>query len=151
MINGTVGMAVHLSTSCQPIPGDPIVGSLDAKRGLVVHTHDCLRIRRQLGHDAQKWVDVEWAPEVNGQFDVRIRVEIRNQRGVLAKISSAIAEADSDIVHISMDDLGGMYTTLFFTLQVRDRKHLARVMRNIRHLPEVSRIARIRESEEKPL
>ncbi len=151
MINGTDGMAVHLSTCCQPIPGDPIVGSLDAKRGLVVHTHDCLRIRRQLGHDAQKWVDVEWAPEVNGQFDVRIRVEIRNQRGVLAKISSAIAEADSDIVHISMDDLGGMYTTLFFTLQVRDRKHLARVMRNIRHLPEVSRIARIRESEEKPL
>lgn len=151
MINGTDGMAVHLSTCCQPIPGDPIVGSLDAKRGLVVHTHDCLRIRRQLGHDAQKWVDVEWAPEVNGQFDVRIRVEIRNQRGVLAKISSAIAEADSDIVHISMEDLGGMYTTLFFTLQVRDRKHLARVMRNIRHLPEVSRIARIRESEEKPL
>lgn len=151
MINGADGMAVHLSTCCQPIPGDPIVGSLDAKRGLVVHTHDCLRIRRQLGHDAQKWVDVEWAPEVNGQFDVRIRVEIRNQRGVLAKISSAIAEADSDIVHISMDDLGGMYTTLFFTLQVRDRKHLARVMRNIRHLPEVSRIARIRESEEKPL
>ena len=151
MINGADGVAVHLSTCCQPIPGDPIVGSLDAKRGLIVHTHDCLRIRRQLGHDAQKWVDVEWAPDINGQFDVRIRVEIRNQRGVLAKISSAIAEAESDIVHISMDDLGGMYTTLFFTLQVRDRKHLARVMRNIRHLPEVSRIARIRESEEKPL
>lgn len=151
VINGGDGMAVHLSTCCQPIPGDPIVGSLDAKRGLVVHTHDCLRIRRQLGHDAQKWVDVEWAHEIQGQFDVRIRVEIRNQRGVLARVSSAIADADSNIVHISMDDAGGMYTTLFFTLQVRDRKHLAGVMRNIRHLPEVSRIIRIRESEEKPL
>ena len=151
MINGADGMAVHLSTCCQPIPGDPIVGSLDAKRGLVVHTHDCLKIRRQLGHDAQKWVDVEWAHEIAGQFDVRIRVEIRNQRGVLAKISSAIAEADSNIVHISMDDAGGMYTTLFFTLQVRDRKHLATVMRNVRHIPEVSRISRIRESEERAL
>ncbi len=70
---------------------------------------------------------------------------------VLAKISAAIAEADSNIVHISMDDAGGMYTTLFFTLQVRDRKHLATVLRNVRHLPEVSRIARIRESEERPL
>lgn len=151
MINGSDGMAVHLSTCCQPIPGDPIVGSLDPQRGLIVHTHDCLKIRRQLGHDTQKWVDVEWATEIKGQFDVRIRVEIRNQRGVLAKISAAIAEADSNIVHISMDDTGGMYTTLYFTLQVRDRKHLASVMRNIRHMPEVSKIARIRDSEERPL
>ncbi len=149
LINGADGVAVHLSTCCQPIPGDPIVGSLDAMRGLVVHTHDCLRIRRHLGQDAQKWVDVEWAPEINSQFDVRIRVEIRNQRGVLAKISAAIAEADSNIVHISMDDAGGMYTTLFFTLQVRDRKHLAHVMRGVRHIPEVSRISRIRDSEER--
>jgi GTP pyrophosphokinase/guanosine-3',5'-bis(diphosphate) 3'-pyrophosphohydrolase len=151
MINGAEGIAVHLSTCCQPIPGDPIIGSLDPQRGLIVHTHDCLKIRRQLSHDKQKWVDVEWALEIKGQFDVRIRVEIRNQRGVLAKISAAIAEADSNIVHISMDDAGGMYTTLFFTLQVRDRKHLATVLRNVRHLPEVSRIARIRESEERPL
>ena len=64
---------------------------------------------------------------------------------------AAIAEADSNIVHISMDDTGGMYTTLYFTLQVRDRKHLASVMRNIRHMPEVSKIARIRDSEERPL
>lgn len=149
MIHGVDGMAVHMSSCCQPIPGDPIVGLLDSTRGLVVHTHDCLRIRRHLGQDSQKWVDVEWAPEVNSQFDVRIRVEIRNQRGVLAKISAAIAEADSNIVHISMDDAGGLYTTLFFTLQVRDRKHLASVMRNIRHIPEVSRIARIREADEK--
>ena len=149
MINGAEGVAVHLSSCCQPIPGDPIVGSLDSKRGLIVHTHDCLRIRRQLGQDAQKWVDVEWAPDIAGDFDVRIRVEIRNQRGVLAKISAAIAEADSNIVHISMDDVGGMYTTLYFTLQVRDRKHLAMVMRNVRHLPEVSRMTRIRDSEER--
>lgn len=106
MINGADGMAVLMSPCCQPIPGDPIVGLLDSQRGLVVHTHDCLKIRRQLGHATQKWVDVEWAPEVEGQFDVRVRVEIRNQRGVLAKISGAIAEADSNIVHISMDDAG---------------------------------------------
>lgn len=149
MINGADGMAVLMSPCCQPIPGDPIVGLLDSQRGLVVHTHDCLKIRRQLGHATQKWVDVEWAPEVEGQFDVRVRVEIRNQRGVLAKISGAIAEADSNIVHISMDDAGGMYTTLFFTLQVRDRKHLATVMRNVRHIPEVSRISRMREADEK--
>ena len=149
MINGADGMAVLMSPCCQPIPGDPIVGLLDSQRGLVVHTHDCLKIRRQLGHATQKWVDVEWAPEIEGQFDVRVRVEIRNQRGVLAKISSAIAEADSNIVHISMDDAGGMYTTLFFTLQVRDRKHLAAVMRNVRHIPEVSRISRMREADEK--
>lgn len=149
MINGADGMAVLMSPCCQPIPGDPIVGLLDSQRGLVVHTHDCLKIRRQLGHTTQKWVDVEWAPEVESQFDVRVRVEIRNQRGVLAKISSAIAEADSNIVHISMDDAGGMYTTLFFTLQVRDRKHLAAVMRNVRHIPEVSRISRMREADEK--
>lgn len=149
MINGADGMAVLISPCCQPIPGDPIVGLLDSQRGLVVHTHDCLKIRRQLGHATQKWVDVEWAPEVESQFDVRVRVEIRNQRGVLAKISSAIAEADSNIVHISMDDAGGMYTTLFFTLQVRDRKHLAAVMRNVRHIPEVSRISRMREADEK--
>jgi GTP pyrophosphokinase/guanosine-3',5'-bis(diphosphate) 3'-pyrophosphohydrolase len=150
-ISGADGVAVQLSTCCQPIPGDPIIGCLDARRGLIVHTHDCQKIRRQLGQEARKWVDVEWAPETTGQFDVCIRVEIRNQRGVLAKVSSAIAEADSNIVHISMDDVGGMYTILFFTLQVQDRKHLAIVMRHVRHVPEVSRIARVRDNENRSL
>jgi GTP pyrophosphokinase len=87
---------------------------------------------------------VEWAPEVGRMFDVNIRVTVVNQRGVLAKVAAAIAEHGSNIDNVSMDEDRSAYTGMQFTLQVTDRMHLARIMRGLRHIPEVIRIARMR-------
>ncbi len=147
-IHGTEGMAIQLARCCQPIPGDPIIGSIKKGSGLVIHTHDCPTIRKSRSTEPQKWIDVEWEPEDGKLFEIRIKVEVKNTRGVLAQVASAIAEAGSNIEHVAMDsDPERLFTVLRFTIQVAHRNHLAAVMRGMRHIPEVTRIVRERGGE----
>jgi GTP pyrophosphokinase/guanosine-3',5'-bis(diphosphate) 3'-pyrophosphohydrolase len=147
-IRGTEGMAIQLARCCQPIPGDPIIGSIRKGQGLVVHTHDCVSIRKSRAHEPQKWIDVEWEPEPGALFSVPIRVEVKNSRGVLAAVSSAIANGGSNIEAVAMDGaIERLFTSLLFTIQVSNRNHLAQIMRDLRHIPEVTRIIRERGSE----
>ncbi len=147
-IHGTEGMAIQLARCCQPIPGDPIIGSIRKGSGMVIHTHDCPAIRKSRSSEPQKWIDVEWEPEEGKLFDIRIRVEVKNRRGVLAQVAAAIAEAGSNIEHVAMDaDPERLFTLLRFTIQVAHRNHLAGVMRGMRHIPEVTRIVRERGGE----
>ncbi|MDD2662771.1 MAG: bifunctional (p)ppGpp synthetase/guanosine-3',5'-bis(diphosphate) 3'-pyrophosphohydrolase [Dechloromonas sp.] len=147
-IHGTEGMAVQLARCCQPIPGDPIIGSIRKGSGLVIHTHDCPAIRKSRSSEPQKWIDVEWEPEDGKLFDLRIKLEVKNTRGVLAQVAAAIAEAGSNIEHVAMEaDPERLFTVLRFTIQVAHRNHLAAVMRGLRHIPEVTRIVRERGGE----
>ena len=144
VIRGSEGVAVQFGRCCRPIPGDPIVGSIKKGQGLVVHTHDCHAIRKSRRSEPDKWIDVEWDPERGRLFEVRIAVHAQNRRGVLAKVAAAISDAGSNIENVSMDDERGIYTSIYFNVQVSDRIHLARVMRAVRHIQEVVRINRVK-------
>jgi GTP pyrophosphokinase len=141
-ILGTEGMAVQFAKCCRPIPGDPIVGIIKKGQGLVVHTHDCPVLCKGRG-GMDKWLDVAWDKHINKHFEVSIKLVVANQRGVLAKVAAAIADAESNIENVHFTNEGN-YTTLYFTLQVSNRKHLADVMRGLRGIPEVIRITRIK-------
>ena len=144
-IRGSEGVAVQLAKCCSPIPGDPIIAFIKSDQGLVIHTHDCNAIKHYRD-DPDKWLDVEWEPGLNKMFDVNIRLIVLNQRGVLAKLAAAIADEGSNIDNVSMEEEdGSQYTTLYFTLQVEQRLHLARIMRALRQLPEVVRIMRVKQ------
>ncbi len=141
-IHGTEGMAVQFAKCCSPIPGDPVIGIIKSGQGLVVHTHDCPTLRR--GHGSgEQWLDVAWDKDINRAFDVSIKLIVANQRGVLAKVAAAIAEAESNISNVSFVN-EGEYTALHFTLEVNHRLHLANVMRSLRKIPEVVRIIRVK-------
>jgi GTP pyrophosphokinase len=145
-IFGTEGMSVQFGKCCMPIPGDPIIGVIKSGQGLIIHTHDCHVLRK--GRNASDdWLDVAWDKNINKLFDVSIKLIVANQRGVLAKVATAIADAESNIenVHFSSE---GDYTALYFTLQVTHRIHLANVMRNLRLIPEVIRISRIKNTQQ---
>jgi RelA/SpoT family (p)ppGpp synthetase len=140
-IRGTEGVVVQYARCCRPIPGDPILGFLSSGRGIVVHTEDCPNVAKFRKHPEQ-WVDVRWEEQIEGVFPVAIRVEVKNQRGVLASVAAVIAEQDSNIDTVNFEDRDGRYTTMDFTLEVRDRVHLAQIMRRIRSLETVVRINR---------
>ncbi|MBI5919084.1 MAG: bifunctional (p)ppGpp synthetase/guanosine-3',5'-bis(diphosphate) 3'-pyrophosphohydrolase [Nitrosomonadales bacterium] len=141
-IQGTEGMAVQFAKCCRPIPGDPIIGVIKHGQGLIVHTHDCPTLRKgKSGVD--KWMDVAWDKHINRPFEVSIKLIVANQRGVLAKVAAAIADAESNIENVHFTN-EGEYTALYFTLQVGHRQHLARVMRGLRGIPEVVRITRVK-------
>src|SRR6266568_3298206 len=144
-IRGTEGMAVQLATCCRPIPGDAIVGSIKKGQGLVVHQSDCASIVRSRKNEPDQWLDVEWDPRTNRLFQTAVHVMVENQRGVLARVASEIAEAGSNIDAISMEDDRSMFTTMHFVLEVANRQHLARVMRALRRLPDVKKISRAKE------
>ncbi len=141
-IRGSEGVAVQFAHCCRPIPGDPIIGIIKKGQGLLIHTQDCRAIR-QFRSDPDKWVDVEWENSSGKLFDVAIKLMVVNRRGVLATVASAIADAQSNIDSVSITKPDGTYTEINFTVQVRDRAHLATLLHHLREIPEVVRITRV--------
>jgi GTP diphosphokinase / guanosine-3',5'-bis(diphosphate) 3'-diphosphatase len=144
-IRGTEGMAVQLASCCRPIPGDAIIGSIKKGQGLVVHVSECGVIARSRRKEPDQWIDVEWDSRTTRLFQAAINLTVENQRGVLAKVASEIAEAGSNIDSISMDEDRALFTTMHLVLEVANRQHLARVMRSLRRLPATKRISRMKE------
>ncbi len=145
VIRGTEGMAVQLASCCRPIPGDEIVGSIKKGQGLVVHAADCHQIERSRKNEPDTWIEVDWDPATSKLFQAAIQVTVTNQRGVLAKVASEIADAGSNIDSITMDEDRSLYTTMLFVIEVANRQHFARVVRSLRRLPDVVKLARMRE------
>jgi RelA/SpoT family (p)ppGpp synthetase len=145
VIRGTEGMAVQLASCCRPIPGDEIVGSMKKGQGLVVHAADCRQAVRSRRVEPEQWLDVEWDRKTTRLFHAALRVTVANQRGVLAKVASEIAQAGSNIDSISMEEDRALFTSMLFVLEVANRQHFARVMRALRRLPEVEKLVRVRE------
>jgi GTP diphosphokinase / guanosine-3',5'-bis(diphosphate) 3'-diphosphatase len=142
-IRATEGMVLTFAKCCHPIPGDAIVGFVSTGRGLVIHTATCKNLAEYRSLP-EKWLDVEWASDTPGEFPVEIRVDVANERGVLATVAANIAEMGSNIEGVGLEERGGITTTLTFTLTVKSRQHLARIMRRIRAIPSVMRIYRTR-------
>jgi guanosine-3',5'-bis(diphosphate) 3'-pyrophosphohydrolase len=141
-IRGTEGMVVTFAKCCRPIAGDAIIGVFNPGTGIVVHRQGC----RNLGdfqRQGQNWLEVQWEPETPVELPTEIRVEVGNQRGVLATVASAIAEMGSNIENVRSQERDGMSSTISFLVTVRDRRNLASVMRRLRSLPPVMRIARV--------
>jgi len=145
VIRGTEGMAVQLASCCRPIPGDAIVGSIKKGQGLVVHTAECRAIARSRHNEPEQWIDVEWDRNTSRLFQASMKLMVANERGVLAKVASEIAEAGSNIDSISMEDDRSVFTAMHFVVEVADRRHLAQVMRALRRVPEVKKLTRGRE------
>ncbi|NOQ49379.1 MAG: RelA/SpoT family protein [Nitrosomonadaceae bacterium] len=141
-ILGTEGMAVQFAKCCHPIPGDPIFGFIKKNQGLVIHIHDCPLIAKNR-RSKNNWLDVTWSQDITKLFEASIKMVVVNQRGVLARVATGIAEAGSNIDNISMEG-DGAHTTMHFTLEVSNRQHLAKLMRSLRHINEVARITRVR-------
>ncbi len=145
MIDGSEGTSVQLAPCCQPIPGDKIIGQLKRDQGLIVHTEDCYLAKRQRTKEPERWIEVAWAQNLNRRFDCRLKILVRNEKGILARVAVEIGESDADITYVSMDDdKDPMMTQIIFTIQVENRIHLARLIRNVRGISAVARILRDR-------
>jgi GTP diphosphokinase / guanosine-3',5'-bis(diphosphate) 3'-diphosphatase len=143
-IRGSEGMAVQFGKCCTPIPGDPILGFINKEKGLIVHTHDCPNVAK-FKRDPDKWLDVDWDEDSKKLFKVNLHMVVLNERGMLAKIASGISEAGSNIDNVSVEEADGShYANVNFTVQVHNRVHLAELMRNLRKIPNVSRINRVK-------
>src|SRR5215467_2936039 len=143
-LRGVEGVAIQYGKCCRPIPGDAVIGQFRRGQGLLVHTRDCQTLRKGRP-DTDQIVDVEWAPQVEGVFEAGIRLLVDDQRGLLARLATEIADAGANIEYVSMERPDGDHVVnMFFSVQVRDRRHLANVMRALHRIPEVKRVQRAR-------
>ena len=142
-IKGTEGAVVTLAKCCRPIPGDPILGFVTSGRGIVIHTEDCKNVA-EYRNRPEKWIDVEWESDLDGEFPIDIKLLVINQRGVLAKVAATLSDMEANIENVSIEERDGMHSSLSFTVMVRNRRHLARIMRSLRSLEMVQRIQRLK-------
>ena len=144
-IYGSEGVSVQLAQCCMPISGDQIAGQLRRDQGLVVHTGDCTLAKRQRAKEPDRWIAVQWGAELNRRFDCRIRLLIDNEKGILARVAAEIGEADANITYVGMDeDKEHVMMQLRFTIQIKDRVHLAHLIRNLHRVAGVTRVERER-------
>jgi GTP pyrophosphokinase len=144
-LDGSEGMSVQYAPCCKPIPGDGIVGYLGRGEGLVVHADDCPTGRRLLLRDSERFLEVEWADEPVRSFETALVVTVANGKGVLARVASAIAAAEADITHVDMGEEPAQNATdIRFTVAVRDRQHLADVLRSLKRTASVIKAQRFK-------
>ncbi len=142
-IRGTEGMVVSFPKCCYPLPGDSIIGFLTAGRGIVVHQQHCANVA-DYRSAPEKWVDVQWAPVVDREFSVELSLDVINQRGTLATIAAAVADANANIEDVSISERNERNSNMRIVVTVRDRKHLADVIRIVRRVNSVVRVNRKR-------
>jgi GTP pyrophosphokinase/guanosine-3',5'-bis(diphosphate) 3'-pyrophosphohydrolase len=144
-IDGSHDTTVTLASCCRPIPGDAIVGYLGKGEGLLVHTAECRVGRRLHSRDSERWLHVEWAETPVRAFETAVVAQVRNGKGVLAQVAQAVARVEADITHLDMgEEAASDSAELKLRLAVRDRVHLADVMRSLRRSPMVMRVWRVK-------
>jgi guanosine-3',5'-bis(diphosphate) 3'-pyrophosphohydrolase len=116
---------------------------LSVGKGMVIHRDSCRNIK-DIRDNPEKCVQVNWDEEVQGEFTVALRVEVINQRGVVATIATLVTAADANIEKISIEERDARLSLIHLEVYIKDRLHLARVMRKIRNNKAVNRISRDR-------
>ena len=145
VIDGSEGASVQMAPCCRPIPGDDIRGYLGRGEGLRLHTAECSIGRRLAERDPEHWIAVEWAEQTTHHFETSVKLLVRNGKGALAQIAASVSAAEADINHIEMDnEPGADATELRLLLAVRDRQHLADVLRILKRSPPVLRASRLK-------
>jgi guanosine-3',5'-bis(diphosphate) 3'-pyrophosphohydrolase len=145
VIDGAEGASVTMAPCCRPIPGDQIVGYLGRGEGLTVHTADCQVGQRLYERDRERWMQVEWAEEPTRAFETQLQVLLHNGKGALAQVAQAVSRAEADITHIDMgDERPGETADMKLLVSVRDRLHLAEVLRTLKRTPAVLKVHRVR-------
>jgi RelA/SpoT family (p)ppGpp synthetase len=140
-IAGTEGLVVSYARCCFPIPYDAIIAYLSSGRGVVIHRDNCSNVAA-FGKQPDKWIPAVWQKEQQRLFTAGLTVEVANRMGILAEVATRIAAEQSNISHVNVDSSQGDHSTLLFEVQVKDRAHLARLIRAIRGMKDVLKVER---------
>ena len=142
-IKGSEGLLTSYAKCCRPIPGDPIVGHISKGRGMVIHHETCNNVS-EIRDNPEKCVFLTWDDDLNGEFYAALKVLVEVETGIIANIASAVSEADAAIERINREERDAKTSVIVLEVGVRDRQHLANVVRQVRRIKSVMKISRIR-------
>jgi len=142
-IRGTEGFMVNYARCCHPIPGDPIEGYLSSEKGVVVHRERCKNLA-DMREKSERLVALRWDDLVEGEYSVELRIEVENRRGMIAVIATRINSMGVNIEKISTEDKDYQFTYVDMEMMVRNRIHLAHIMKRLRAINSVRKVTRIK-------
>ena len=142
-IKGSEGLLTSHGKCCRPIPGDPIIGHISKGRGMVIHQETCNNIT-EIRNNPEKCVFLTWDDNLNGEFYTALKILVEVETGIIANIASAISDADAAIDRIHREERDAKTSVIVVEVGVRDRQHLANVVRQIRRIKSVTKISRLR-------
>jgi len=142
-IKGADGMLVSYAKCCRPIPGDPIIAHLSPGKGLVIHVECCANIAG-FEKEKDKYLHVEWDNDSEEEYLTRIRIDMINHQGILAAVTTVISKAGANISSMNTEEKEGQIYSVDTIISVKDRIHLANVLRRVRVLTDVIKVSRIK-------
>lgn len=142
VISGAEGMVIKFARCCHPLPGDPVIGHLSVGKGIVVHRTECRNLA-ELKSDPDKLFALEWSDQADEDFPVPLRLEIESRRGLVAELASLVTDAEANIERIGIEERDARLSIVNLTLSVRNRVHLARIIKRLRNLSHVGKITRL--------
>ena len=142
-IKGSEGLLTSHGKCCRPIPGDPIIGHISKGRGMVIHQETCNNIT-EIRNNPEKCVFLTWDDNLNGEFYTALKILVEVETGIIANIASAVSDADAAIDRIHREERDAKTSVIVVEVGVRDRQHLANVVRQIRRIKSVTKISRMR-------
>jgi GTP diphosphokinase / guanosine-3',5'-bis(diphosphate) 3'-diphosphatase len=147
-VKGARDLLMQLSRCCNPVPGDRILGYITRGRGLTIHAIDCPNLEA-LDYDRERLVEVEWDTATPGHHAVKIAVIAEDKTGVLANVSSAIAECQANISRAEIITREDRKAELDFVVEIADTAHLNRVLKAVERVAGVIIARRVRAWQEK--
>ncbi|MBY5967956.1 RelA/SpoT family protein [Halomonas denitrificans] len=141
-ISGVEGMVIKFARCCYPLPGDPIIGHLSVGKGIVVHRSECRNLQ-ELKSDPEKLFTLNWSDTIDEDFQVALRLEVESRRGLVAELAGLVTDADANIERIGIEERDARLSIVNLTLSVRDRIHLARIIKRLRNLSHIGKISRL--------
>ena len=143
-------VAVHFARCCYPLPGDEVIGHINAGRGLEVHRRECQQAQRFYRREADQCLALVWPNTLNEDFPSALRLDVATRRGLLAELTERIDSSDADVEQIRIQEHDARLSVVTLTLAVRDRVHLARVIKRLRGVPGLERITRVINTSDTP-
>ena len=142
-IKGGEGLVINYGRCCGPVPGDQIVGHMTPGKGFVVHIETCPNINEIRRRAAREIIPARWTSTTEGEFFTSLRVDVNRRKGILAEIASEVTSVDAGVENIQVEERNAEASTMMLGLTVKNRSHLARVMRKLRNVQAVINLSRI--------
>jgi len=140
LVKGLDGILIRYGKCCNPLPGDPVVGYITRGQGVTVHRTTC---PHALSMDPARRIELEWAPDTDEVYPVRIHVLGHDRIGLLANITAALSETEANILEASVNTRADKRADCYFTISVVDAKHLEKIMKSVKKIKNVIKVSRI--------
>ena len=131
-VSGIEDLMVVRARCCNPIRGENIVGYITRGKGVSVHSESCPNVTNLL-YDPERRIDVEWDQAADAsRYIVRLTMQVEDRKGILADVSSKIADINTNITNVEATSDDGHGGRINMAVEIRDVKHLEKVIKLLR-------------------